>query len=467
MTKAQARPYDVRCLEALSVARAHIKREAPYYSTVIYGMVPHFADGIHTLGVTKGMILVIDPKWYVEMSEEVPGLIAKYKGTKYEVTCSVEEATYRLQAGVLVHEAGHILRGMDRLDSLIRSGIDKDIVNKGFDIPINDDSLEGGWLLPSWAIYSTTFGFPPNLTGEQYVELLLQMQEKQPKKFEAACNKAGSNKDKVGSGKCGGCAGNDLGELEEELDAEIGRPKADQQRIRKEALAQVREALSGAGRGKVPQSFKELLGENEKKPVVPWRTRLRRTCRRASGRVQAGRADFSLRRPSKRSFSRGIIRPGMIDKKPEIMCIEDSSGSMGAEQLKSVRAEIKGVFKQLGISDMWFCDIDAAVAAKPRRIRLRDLESLPVHGRGGTDFRPGIEIAQKLVPRPDILIYLTDGDGVAPRLPPKNLTVIWCIVPTSYGRRPARWGELVVVSDNQELMDPYELPGEDEEDDDI
>jgi predicted metal-dependent peptidase len=442
------KPIEIQCLEALSLARSYIRREAPYYSTIVYGFIPHFEVGLGTLGVTPGMALIVDPKWYVEMNKEVGHI----------TTMPEDEATYKMQAGVLVHEASHILRGMDRLDSLVKTGIPGDIVNKGFDIPINDDAKECGWLLPKWALYSSTFGFPPNLTGEQYVDLLLEMKEKKPEKYNAISNKSGKG-DKVSGGKCGGCGGNGNEELEARVDAETGRSKADRGRIRKEALIQVREAIA-QGRDNVPGSYSQLLEDNDKKSVVPWRSRLRNIVRRASGQVMSGRADFSLRRPSKRSYTRGIVRPGMIDKKPEIMFAEDSSGSMGTEQILSVRAEIKGIFSQLAIENAWFVDIDAAVAAAPRRIRLRDLAKLPVHGRGGTDFRPGIEIAQTLSPRPDILIYLTDGDGVAPKQAPKNMTVVWCIVPTSYGRRPARWGELVVVSDDQVLRDPYES-GED------
>jgi len=453
MTPKAIKTYDVRCYEALAVARSYIKREAPYYATIVYGFIPYFQEGMGTLGVSPGMLLHIDPKWYVEMDKEVGHI----------KTISKEEATYKMQAGVLVHEVGHILRGLERLEAMIRAGYPKNIVNKGFDIPINDDIEEGGWLLPAWAIYSHTYGFKKNLTGEQYVDLLSEMKETQPQKYESISRiTGGSDEGKIGNGKCGGCGGNDLGDFEEKLDAEIGRSNADKQSIRREAMAQVREAAA-SGRGNIPNSLKELLAKENVKSTVPWKTRLRKTVRRVTGKVQSGRADFSLQRPSKRSWSRGIIRPGMVERRPEIMFIEDSSGSMGKPQLLSVRSEIKGVFQQLGIADAWFCDIDSAVAVKPRRIRLKDLTTLPVHGRGGTDFVPGIEVAQTLIPRPDILIYLTDGDGAAPRYAPKNMTVVWCIVPTPHGRRPARWGELVLVSDNQKLMEPYENWSDDDE----
>ena len=95
------------------------------------------------------------------------------------------------------------------------------------------------------------------------------------------------------------------------------------------------------------------------------------------------------------------------------------------------------------------------MAAKPVRLSLSQIATYPVHGRGGTDFRPALRTVKELKPKPDIVFYMTDGDGVAPATPPQNIEVVWCIVPTPYGRRPATWGHLVVVSDDQELMEPY------------
>lgn len=440
------RSYEAQCLEALAVARAYIRLKAPYYSTIIYGLVPRFIEGIGTLGVTPGMVLMIDPKWYVEMESEI----------KHIQGIPKEEAVLKMRAGVLVHEANHILRGMSRLTALAQSGIDKGVINLGFDLPINDDLIETDWYLPAWAKYSKTYGFPKGLTGEQYVELLLKMQQEQLQKFKQL---TGNTKPQVGSGRCGGCGGNDLGDIEKEIDKEEGRTPADQQRIRKEAVGQLRDAAANR-RGSVPYSLQELFEGHNKKSVVPWKSRLRNVLRRVSGQIQSGQADYSMSRPSKRSYSRGIIRPGLISRKPEVAIFEDSSGSMGLIQLQHARAEMQGVFTQLGIPVAWFTDIDADISSKPRRIRLRDLATLPVHGRGGTDFRPAFEAAEKFRPKPDILIYMTDGDGIAPAHPPKGMVTVWCIVPTPHGRRPAKWGELVVVSNDQDLLEPYEHPEE-------
>lgn len=209
----------------------------------------------------------------------------------------------------------------------------------------------------------------------------------------------------------------------------------------------------------MPESFRSLLS-NEDKPqrLVPWRLRLSRVCRRATGRMKAGRSDYSLARPSKRSLLSNVVRPGLIDREINILFIEDSSGSMfiaGASPLKQVRVEVSSVMQQLGIDQAWFMDADADVAAPPRLIRMRDIERLPVHGGGGTNFAPALERAQKLKPRPDIVIYLTDGAGYAPKHPPPNMEVVWCVVPSPYGTKPCNWGHLIVCSDDRELREPY------------
>ena len=86
---------------------------------------------------------------------------------------------------------------------------------------------------------------------------------------------------------------------------------------------------------------------------------------------------------------------------------------------------------------------------------MQELKTLPVHGGGGTNFIPALEAVQKLVPKPDICIYLTDGDGTAPAKPPRGMETVWCIVPTGYARKPAEWGHLIVVSDDTKVREPY------------
>lgn len=471
-----------KCLEALAVARYIIRQRAPYFSSVVYGFIVRMIPGIHTLGVSKGMVLALDPEWFVNMENEVLKIDKAAKGQV------LRDKADLMRASVLVHEVMHFVRGLSRLDALRELGADPYVVNEAFDIPINDDLAAAGWIFPRWVVYSSNYKFKPGLTGEQYYELLRKQREQSglgtgadssqsPSGASGTSRSRGTRGDskadstgtgdgsepgsdsgsgasgkgggkglpKIGAGHCGGCAGTPLdGELEERLDAEDGRSEADKDRIRKQAINDVREAES-QGRGSIPASLKELIALEDVAPTVNWRSRLRHVLRRATGRVVSGQADFSMRRPSKRSYTRGVIRPSMVERKVIVAMVEDSSGSMGAEQLRSAREEACGVFKQLGISTAWFIDADAEVSCPPKMISMRDLAILPVTGRGGTDFRPAIAAAQKLVPKPDILIYFTDGDGVAPDAPPKGMAVVWCVVPSRYRRKPAEWGELIFV----------------------
>jgi predicted metal-dependent peptidase len=463
------------CLEALAVARAYLCKKSPYFSSALYGLVPKILPGLLSsagggFGVTKGMVLYIDPEWFLGLEATLdPKLDVMEK----------RRALAALHGGLLAHEIMHVLRDIERLESMP----DKELANIAFDLPINDDLEKAGYSLPAGGCYPRTFELPEGLTGEQYYDLLSQKQKQ--KKVQEYCGgkygkgtgqghssqkndngdksdtkgegKGGQKQDKRGpaAGQCGSCGGHSISpELEQQLDAEVGRGTTDVKRLRTDTLREIKNAAMG--RGTVPGSLKELLTEKPGRSVVPWRLKLARVVRKATGRIICGQADYSMRRPSKKSYTRGIIRPGMVDRRVEIGFVRDSSGSMGQAQFKAVSTEVEGVFRQLGITDAWFLDADTRVASVPKRIRIRDLATLPVHGRGGTDFRPAIKRMRELRPKPDLCIYLTDGDGVAPEFPPQDMEVVWCIVPTSNGRKPARWGHLVIISDDQKLREPYE-----------
>jgi predicted metal-dependent peptidase len=81
---------------------------------------------------------------------------------------------------------------------------------------------------------------------------------------------------------------------------------------------------------------------------------------------------------------------------------------------------------------------------------------MPINGRGGTDFAPALDAVIKLNPKPDICIYLTDGDGSAPETKPRDMEVIWCIVPSYYNTRPCSWGHLIVMSDDPTIREKYD-----------
>lgn len=399
-----------KCKDALAETRAYVRKHAPYVARTIRTLAPYFAPGLGTLGVTEKMTLIIDPEWFSAMPLNMRG-------------------------GCLMHEVGHIARGMDRLEELVRRDNNPELVNKAFDIPINDDlrkvvsGSERIWDLPDFALYSSTYKFEEGLTGEQYYELLKNLKED-------------SHKSSFAGGQCGSCAGGSVGkELEAEADAAVGRTPADVRRVRKQLAEDVKRAKQEKNAGTMPGFFDEVLNfEGAGRSAVPWRAKLRRVLRLAMGNLVMGGSDLSLARPSKSSYIRGILRPGLIHRTiDDVLFVDDTSGSVSTEALKIARIEAIGAMEALGIIQAYHVDVDSAVQSEVVKVRTRDLKKLPVHGRGGTSFKPAFALAEKMRPRPRLIIYFTDGYGDAPETPPKRIETVWALVGEE-SAVPAPWG---------------------------
>jgi predicted metal-dependent peptidase len=275
----------------------------------------------------------------------------------------------------------------------------------------------------------------------------------------------------IGRGHCGGIGGHSHHtELEEQLNKtpDLGRPEAEISGITKRAANDLRAHIEKHGRGSVPGALVQALEVFDDEPHVRWQDELAQVIRDMTGRLQSGGFDFSLRRPSKRSLLRGIIRPGMVEYLPEIAVIRDSSGSMGQPQLTTAACESYQIMRALGIDEVWFTDADTTVARPWMRVGPQFFKDLKeAHGRGGTDFRPGIQSALRLSPRPDIIIYITDGDGTTTNMPPPDVSVIWCIVPSYYNKAPANWGHVVIISEDPKVRKKgVTRPGDPGDDDD-
>jgi len=434
-----------QCLEDLAIVRMYISKEFPYFALNTYALCPHMAAGYGTVGTTAGMGLIIDPEWFSGMGSEL----------NPEQQKAMDVNTLKMQAGVIVHEIGHQMQDLARLAELRAQGVSPKIVNIGADLAWNCVQREmcgDRLLLPDWAHYPEKWGFPPNLTLEQYIELLQAKQKKDKETFDKLSKEA-----KVGAGQCGSAVGNSAdAAADDAADATAGRSEADKERIKRHTLREVQKHMeSSAGRGTMPGSLQEMLNNIDAKPMVSWKRILPRVIRKTTGVLVSGGADYSKRKPSKRSWARGILLPSLVERKIEMLVIRDTSGSMGAEQLGHVTVETISACRQLGIEEVWWLDVDAKAYGKPMRVSLRDIPKLPIMGRGGTSFIPGIEVAQKMRPKPDVVIYMTDGDGQATDAAPKGMAWIWCIVPTPYGSVPAPWGKMVVCSDEQSLRDQY------------
>lgn len=460
-------------LNKLALGRGFVLSRAEYVASTLLEMTPIIVKVPSvTMGVTRGLVLYVNGEW----------LLSDPEMTTDEIT-----------GGCLYHEVEHPLRGFDRLDALSN----KNLANIAGDEAINYNLREENWKLPSWVVYPEKFNHPGNLTLEQYYALLEKQMDVAKKNLEKFMNDTmngqqpppvngdsnssgkkgsknaqkggGKNQDhqqpgggsggqgwqkKIGAGACGSAGGNDENsQLEKDLDAAYGKGEAEVDAVRRKTLDDIEEHMQQFGCGSVPGRFNQLLETRIQKPLVDWKRELRKALRYSST-VISGARNYSMRRPSIGGALAGVCSSGLIDSEVRVALVEDTSLSMGTEQLQEARNEGYHVLKKLGLREAWHIQADSVVQ-RVQKIKLRQMPHVSFAGRGGTNFIPVFEALEKIRPRPNLVVFFTDGDGPAPEAPPKGIQTVWCIVRTPHARRPARWGRVVVCGKNQELLDPY------------
>jgi len=170
---------------------------------------------------------------------------------------------------------------------------------------------------------------------------------------------------------------------------------------------------------------------------IPWQQILSGAVRRAVA-YASGQGDFSWQRPSRRSAGRPYLTPAIRRPVPEVAVVIDTSGSMSKSDLDEARRETEEILQATGASiRIISCDVESHDHGKKNNVRHLQLE-----GGGGTDMGNGLEMAQRLNPRPSIIVTITDGGTPWPKKAPaaKHITVL---VGEFCSEEGAPWGQTV------------------------
>jgi predicted metal-dependent peptidase len=116
-----------------------------------------------------------------------------------------------------------------------------------------------------------------------------------------------------------------------------------------------------------------------------------------------------------------------------VVAIIDTSASISCGDLEAIAGELDRIHRSHAVH-LVECDSEIKRVYRYRG-RLRE-----VHGGGGTDLRSPLEAKFLRGLRADLVIYFTDGQGLAPEKPP-ICPVVWCL--TGAGEAPAEWGRLL------------------------
>jgi predicted metal-dependent peptidase len=382
-------------------------------------------------------------------------------------------------AGLWLHECGHILNKHGRR----RGRRDPRRWNHAGDLAINPAVRDMGAELPPGGFWPADFGWPEHESADVYYTLLEKKDQQgggsgqgqrqqgqgqgaqgtspgrqpggrgkgrgQPQQDPGQGEGGGEGQEAPhpGHGWCGSCAGRPVPGEPEEGDPE-GRGESEQDRAVKEVLEAVKEAAQ-KGRGNVPLGLARLAEEALQPPKVPWRQKLGRAVRSAASWA-AGAVDHRYDAPSRRQAGVGYgpgrpVLPRFRRPVPRVAVAVDTSGSMGTDELTRAVSETEGILKALGASvDLCVCDAEVHGLTKVSNTQevLRSLK-----GGGGTYFQPVFDALDRLKPRPEVVVFLTDGGCFDKPREPKGMKVIWVLVGEHREAPPVDFGEFIEVDE--------------------
>lgn len=413
----------------LCVAREWAAAAQPYLSATLYALQPHCVpDGtfeeiapLGTLGVTDRGVLFYEPR-------------ALARWTEAEI------------AAVLVHEVHHLVRE----HGARCAGREPRLWNVAGDLEINDDlralrvpqELGGVALpLPKGGLFPERYKLPPGLMAEAYYEIL-------------RVNRPPPDGDPVpGGGACGSASGAPLpGEPQPGAhpgslaNAPPGLSDDELRAVVKITQGAIEAAAKGRAPGDVPAGLRRWVDEALRPPRVDWRSALRRLVSR-SVLVRPGANEVRYTRMNRKQAGVGVgvgapVLPGSVRVVPRVLVAIDTSGSMGAAELHAGLSEVRGVLRALD-APVRVVSCDCEVHEEGSAETVEQVAQL-LRGGGGTSFLPVFDMIAASPQRPELVVFVTDGDGPAPAIPPHGVRVIWLLV-GKHARVPAPWGKVIQV----------------------
>lgn len=347
--------------DLVAAARLWAVDRQPYLAFALFALSLREAPGQGTVAVDAAWRLYVDPETLDSWS--TPNL-----------------------GSALVHEVHHLLRDhAGRAGRLAVGAPERLRWNVAADLEINDDlrDLE----LPPGGVFPETFGLDDGDLAEGYFLAL------EGRSCEG--QRCGSCVDGVEEGEGGG---GEAGDGVRPVEAALIR-----QRVAQEVLR--RQRAGGHVPGGIARWAEALV-----EPTVDWRTRLAVAVRTGLATI-SGAVDYSYRRPSRRAGSpvgRGVILPGLVQPRPRVGVIVDTSASVTDGDLAAALSEVTGILRSCAASDEGVTVVSCDTAARTVN-EVVDVRRIVLAGGGGTDLRAGFSVLAAHRRRPQIVVAITDA----------------------------------------------------------
>lgn len=305
--------------------------------------------------------------------------------------------TLEQRLGILKHEMLHILYNHMR-----RKG-DRD--HRGFNIASDcaiNQLIERSHL-PAEGIFidqfpSSTGKVPPNLTAEQYYELIDKNYES-----DQPCSSSGQCIDDHSKW--------DESQGDGDLSEDIAKNMADR------AVSQTQKS-----RGNIPSELSEWLSLLSRKREVTWQQHLRHI----TGNKRVGIRKTILR-PDRRLPNAEWIKGRTKDRRYSVLVISDVSGSVSDKSLLSLWSEVRNIC-ELTQSSIDLIQVDTQ-PSKPEKL-TKNTKAIQRKACGGTYLSPALEMARKHKLDFQAIVVTTDGyldESDVAAFDKLHIPVIWLI----------------------------------------
>jgi predicted metal-dependent peptidase len=299
-----------------------------------------------------------------------------------------------------------------------RGSRNPELWNDACDYAINPIVLENGFALPTGPLLSHDY---KGLSAEEIYARLLRISNN---------GGAGASRTEPNAGR---------GRFGDVLDAtdDSGTPASEGERTLQAhewsvAAEQARRSAKMCGHG---SDGIELLLEEARESKKDWRGILRDFI------AATVPSDYRWTPPNRRYIASGLYLPSVHrEGTGKIVIGVDTSGSIGAEELKQFAAEITAISDQAQpeLIHVVYCDTQVK---RTQEFGPSEPVSLEPQGGGGTDFRPVFDWVEENSIAPVCLLYLTDLEcRYFPGMPPVY-PVLW----VTDSRRSAPFGETVKI----------------------
>ena len=310
-------------LDGLAAARLWAAVKFPYLATGVFGAQVIAERGSGAVSVDESWRMHADPELAAAWTPAQLG-------------------------SVLVHHVCHLLRTHG--ERAQATGVRPDEARtwvRAADAEINDDLVPAGLDLPGRPVLPRDLRAADGLLAEQYFAgIRASAQEEQGGLEAGRADRSGLSEDEETAGGWVDC-GSGADGMPRPGQRPGGLPGWQADLLRRQV------ALDVVAHGKLPGTVPGGLlrwAQEVLSPKVNWRVLLKAELRRAVAQV-AGAVDYSYRRPSRRSAVAGqVVLPALRRPVPEVAVVCDTSGSMTADLLAIVLAEVEGLLRALGLA---------------------------------------------------------------------------------------------------------------------